>query len=211
MSDVYEITHSSFELKTVGDFIFAAGSPASHYINKEEEFLSVVNKSGKTNKETIISKFKSKSKLEEIATLSAKDIPIKVGTVLAIPISKMNRVGLLTDGIQIVENNVAAFKAAQLAKLEADENYNPTRKLQKGKLLSGGLSEVYPEITVWVWCKALSNTFLTNDIELDRGEIFNITPFIQKLTTNNSKGGGNFSFTLPPLACEFDNLSLIHI
>lgn len=205
MSDVYEITYSSFELKTVGDFIFAAGSPASHYKNKEEEFLSVVNKSGKTNRETIISKFKSKKKLEDIKTLSAKDLPIKVGTVLAIPVSKIDRVGLLTDGIQIVENNVAAFKARQLVELEENENYNPVRKLQNGKLLSGGLSETYPEITVWIWCKALSNSKLSSDADLNKGEIFNITPFIQKLTTNNSKGGGNFSFTLPPLSCEFDS------
>ena len=204
MSDVYEITHSSFELKTVGDFIFAPGSPASRYINKEKEFLAVKNKEGITNKEAIISRFKSKRKLEEIASLPLKQIPIKVGTKLAIPVSKIDRVGLLTDGIQVVDNNVPVFKAKALAELEANENYNPVRKLKSRSKISGELSETYPEITVWIWCRALSNTQLSDEVDFNKGEIFNITPFIQRLTTSNSKGGGNFSFTLPPLACEFD-------
>ena len=198
MSDVYEITHSSFELKTVGDFIFAPGSPASRYINKEKEFLAVKNKEGITNKEAIISRFKSKRKLEEIASLPLKQIPIKVGTKLAIPVSKIDRIGLLTDGIQVVNNDVPAFKAKALAELEANENYNPVRKLKSRSKISGELSETYPEVTVWIWCRALSNTEISDEVEFNKGEIFNVTPFVQRLTTSNSKGGGNFSFTLPP-------------
>lgn len=205
MNDVYEITHSSFELKTVGDFIFAPGSPASRYINKEEEFLSIRNKEGKTNREAIISRFKSKRKLEEINKLSPKDIPIKVGTKLAIPVSKIDRIGLLTDGIQVVDNNVPAFKARALAELESKENYNPVRKLQSvGSVISGETIEIYPEITVWIWCRALSNTELSDEVDFNKGEIFNITPFVNKLTTSNAKGGGNFSLSLSPLMCEFD-------
>ena len=70
----------------------------------------------------------------------------------------IDRVGLLTQGIEVVSNNIPAFKARQLAELETKEGYNPARKTKpiKGILNAGVLTESFPEVTVWVWCRALS-------------------------------------------------------
>lgn len=207
MEEVYEVIFSSIELKTVEDYVADPGSPASKFKNKEEEFLKVKNKEGKTNKDAILERFRSQSYKEEILKLPAKQYPLKVGTKLAIPVKQVDRVGLLTQGIEVVSNDIPAFKAKKLAELELNEGYNPIRKtsLVKGKLNYGTLVESYPEITVWVWCRALSNSNKLGDE--NKGQIFNITPFVQKLTTNMSKNGGNFQISLPPLACEFNSES----
>lgn len=201
--EVYEVFFSSPELKTVSDYVNEIGSPASKFINREEEFLQVKNKQGKTNKETILARFKQQKLKDKYSKLPAKKLPLKIGTKLAIPAKEIDRVGLLTQGIQVVSNNIPAFKAKALAELEANEGYNPARKTKpiKGVLSSGVLSETYPEVTVWIWCRALSTTQL---YEENNGEIFNITPFVEKVTTNVGKNGGNFQLTLPPLACEVD-------
>lgn len=203
MKEVYEIIFSSPELKTVGDFVSEAGSPASKFINREQEFLSVQNKEGKTNKEVILNRFKQQKLREKYASLPPKQLPLKIGTKLAIPAKDVDRAGLLTQGIEVVSNDIPAFKAKALAELELKEGYNPARKTKpiKGILNVGVLSEMYPEATVWVWCRALSSNRLDTD---NNGEIFNITPFIQKISTNVGKNGGNFQLTLPPLACELD-------
>jgi len=202
--EIYEVIFSSPELKTVEDYIKEPGSPASKYIDREEEFLQVKNKEGKTNKEVIVSKFKQLKLQQKYNNLPAKQIPLKVGTKLAIPANQIDRVGLLTQGIEVVSNDAPAFKARALAELEVKEGYNPARKTRpiKGFLNKGILSESYPEVTVWIWCRALSNSKLSDEND---GEIFNITPFVQKVSTNVGKNGGNFQITLPPLACEFNS------
>lgn len=201
--EVYEVIFSSPELKTIGDYVGDPGSPASKFINREEDFLQVKNKEGKTNKEVIVNRFKQQKKRDEYNKLPAKQLPLKVGTKLAIPAKEIDRAGLLTQGVQVVSNNTPAFKAKALAELEAKEGYNPARKTKpvKGVLNVGVLSESYPEVTVWVWCRALCD----NSLHLENnGQIFNITPFVEKVSTNVGKNGGNFQLTLPPLACELD-------
>ena len=203
MEEVYEIIFSSPELKTLADYTNDPGSAASYYKDKEEEFLRIKNKQGKTNKQAILDRFKQQELRDKYATLPAKDMPLKIGTVLAILTQNIDKIGLLTQGIEVVSNDIAAFKARALAELESQEGYNPTRKIPiKDALNTGSLSELYPEMTVWVWCRALSTNSLSSE---NTGEIFNITQFVQKVSTNVGKNGGNFEITVPPLACEYDS------
>lgn len=201
--EVYEVIFSSPELKTVADYVAEPGSPASKFINREEEFLKVKNKEGKTNKEVILSRYKYQKSKDKYSKVPAKELPLKVGTKLAIPVLDVDRVGLLTQGIEVVSNDIPAFKARALAELEEKEGYNPVRKTKpiKGALNVGVLSESFPEVTVWVWCRALSDSKLHEE---NKGQIFNITPFVQKVVTNVGKNGGNFQMVLPPLTCELD-------
>lgn len=201
--EIYEIIFSSSEFKTVGEYVADGNSPAIKYINKEEAFLAVKNSLGKTNRDSILEKHKGKNLIEKYAKLPAKDLPIKFGTRLAIPANEIERIGLLTQGLEVVSNNVPAFKARALAELQADSKYNPVKKtaLNYTGTNRGKLVESSPEYTVWVWCRALS----TDKQEENEGQIFNITPFVQKVTTNVGKNGGNFQITLPPLTCEIEN------
>ena len=203
MQDVYEIIHNNPELKTVEDFVKEVGSCASQYIDKESDFLNVLNKQGVSNRQSILSRFKQQNLREKYDKLPAKQIPIKVGTKLAIPYNKVDRVGLLTQGIQVVQNDVVAFKAKALAQLEKDEKYRPISKIKANNTGTnkGTIVDMFPQCTVWVWCRALSGDDLGRDNE---GTIFNITPFIENLSTNVNKNVGNFQMTLPPIVCKLD-------
>lgn len=197
--NVYEVIYSSPELRTVGEYVSDISSPAFQFINKEEEFLRVTNSTGKTNREAILEKYKNQNRRAKYENLPAKELPIKLGTRLAIPADKIERIGLLTQGVEVVTNDVNTFKAKALADLEANENYNPISK-QKLPGNKGSLVEMYPEMTVWIWCRALSSGDEENE-----GQIFNVTPFVDRVTTNVGKNGGNFQLSLPPLVCEIED------
>lgn len=193
---VYEVTHSSPEFKTVADYIRDPSSPAHRYVDDTTSFLSVLHRDGKTtNRQSIESKYTKKEDKKYIGK-DATQLKLIIGTKLAIPTNKIDRVGLLTQGIEVVSNDIPAFKARALAELEADQRYRPKNKPIDGKL-QGKLSEEYPDMTVWIWCRALSEA-----VEDNEGQIFNITPFVQKVNTNVDKNGGNFQLNLPPLVCE---------
>lgn len=201
--EIYEIIFSSPELKTVEDFVSEPGSPAFSFVRREEEFLAVKNSQGKTNREAILERYKHRNERSKQESKPAKQLRIKIGTKLAIPAQEVNRVGLLTQGIEVVSNNIPAFKAKMLAELEEREDYNPIQKtkLDARNINKGVLTELHPEVTVWIWCRSLSSSPLSEENE---GQIFNITPFVTKVTTNVGKNGGNFQISLPPISCEFD-------
>lgn len=203
--DIYEVIFSSPELKTVEDYVSEPGSPAYNFIRREEEFLKIVNSHGKTNRESILDRYKIGGQKERLKNKPAKQLRIKTGTVLAIPVQDIDRGGLLTQGIEVVSNDIPAFKARMLAEMESKEGYNPTRKtaLTKGGLNNGTLVESYPEVTVWIWCRALSSTGLG---ESNDGQILNVTQFVTKVSTNVGKNGGNFQIALPPITCEYDDI-----
>lgn len=197
---VCEVVHNSPELRTVADYILEPGSPAKEYAKNLDDFLSVIHRDEvTTNRAAIEATYKTVAE-KKLRGKGARELILKVGTTLAIPIEKVDRVGLLTQGIEVVSNDIPAFKARALAELERDEKYKAVASYHpiKGKLEKGSLFEEYPNATVWIWCKALS----ANDND---GQILNLTPFIQSLTTNMDKGGGSFSITLPPIVCEMQD------
>lgn len=196
---VYTVTHSSPELRTVADYIRDISSPAHAYINNMEDFLSVLQEDGvTTNREAIESGYFFEWERKAYKGKPSNELYLPIGTSLAIPISKINPAGLLTQGIEVVKNNTPSFKAKALSDLEKEKKYRPASKDLKTKK-EGTVKEEYPDITVWIWCRALSPTLE------EGGEIFNLTPFVQKVETNVDKMGGNFNITLPPIVCEISS------
>lgn len=198
-NQVYEIIHTSPVIKTLVDYLEDFDSPAFKYKDSIDKFLKVKNNEGITNRTSIEKMYKTIEEKKLIGASGTK-LLLKVGTRLAIEKSEVNEVGLLTDGLQVANYDVNAFKARALAQLEQQENYAivDTLKPIKGKLSRGITKESYPEVTVWIWCRSLANA--SNNYE---GEIFNLTPFIEDLETNVTKNsGGNWQVKLPPLVCE---------
>lgn len=199
--DLYQVIHSSPEIKTVKEYCEQIDSPAFNYISKEKEFLDIIGKDGLTNRERIISSYSSLKEKQDNQNKKDKDLLLKIGTKLFIPTSQVQRIGLLTEGIEVTSTDTIAFKAQKIADIEADEKYvQVTYPMQAS---SGNFKDEYPSATVWIWCRALSSNFDSpgNGQEL-LGEIFDITPFIEKLSTTVGGNGGNFQLTLPPLVCE---------
>jgi hypothetical protein len=198
---IYEVVHTSPELKTVYDYISEVNSPAFAYTSDPESFLLVKNSKGQANREVIESTYTSKAEQDKYKGKSSKQLLLKIGTKLAIEQKKVNKAGLMTEGIEIVSYDIPAFKAQALANLESKEGYavQDYAKPIKGKLQKGSFRMMYPDVTVWVWCRTLANA--SNNFE---GEIFNLTPFIEKVETDVGKNGGNFQISLPPLTCEMN-------
>ena len=117
--------------------------------------------------------------------------------------------GLITQGIEVVSNDIPSFKAEQLLQIENDKGYEKVDFYnQTGQELQGRLKIQYPEISVWIWCRSLSRTFNSSgEVAEQEGEMFDLTPFIQSLTTNVGKNGGNFQLKLPPLVCKIEDTS----
>lgn len=193
---VYEVVHTSPELKTVYDYIVAEDSPAFAYVENPESFLNIKNVKGQTNREVIEATYTTKKEKTDYKGKSTKVMLLKVGTRLAIEQEKVNKAALMTDGFEIVSYDIPTFKAQALADLESKEGYTPQFKLKPivGKESKGSVKETYPDATVWMWCRSLASESNNN-----QGEIFNLTPFIENLSTDVNKNGGNFSFALPPL------------
>lgn len=194
---VYEVLHTSPLIKTVLDYILDQDSPAFTYKDDPEAFLRVENSNGISNRAAIEATYNTKVEQANIGK-AAKDLPLKIGTLLAIEKQKANKAGLLTEGLEVTSYDVNAFKARALAQLESKEGYGVVDVLKpiKGKRDKGITKDMYPDATVWVWCRSLASK--DNNYE---GEIFNLTPFIEKVTTNVGRNGGNFELKLPPLVC----------
>lgn len=202
---VYEVVHSSPEFKTLGDYIGRPDSPAQKYTDKEDDFLQVKGERG-TNEE-MINLLLTKLEQQDNKQKSGKQKLIKPGTVFYIPVTKVEVAGLLTQGIEVVSTNIPAFKSKQLLEIENDKGYEKSYTPQLESVLDGKVIAQIPKVSVWVWCRSLSRTWdLSGQTNKQlEGEIFDISPFIQKLTTTVSKNGGNFQITLPPITCEIED------
>lgn len=132
------------------------------------------------------------------------DISLKPGIKFAIPIQNVDRATLLTQGLQVVTND-GAFKAKALYDLERDLRYTPLISQTPNQALVGSLKELYPDLTVWLWCRSLSPENVSDKTANLTGQIFDITRFITNITTNMGKNGGNFNIQLAPIVCKRDN------
>lgn len=193
---IYEVVNTNPLFKTVLDYLQDNDSPAANYVNNPDAFLAVQNSAGQTNRQVIEASYTTRAEKQNYVGQPASKLKLKVGVRLAVEQQKVNRAGLLTQGLAVVSNNVPLFKAQQLAQLESNEGYNPavvTPPIQ-GQEAQGTMVEIYPDQTVWIWMRSLANA--SNQYQ---GVVFNITPFIQHISTSQAKDGGNFQITLPPL------------
>lgn len=215
MADIkkYKVIHSSPEIDTVYKYVSATDSPAANYIGNMQAFLNVMGDDKLTNGQRILSTFKTAYDRQPLidsgiiasdgkTVLDAGSLPLKVGTILYLEYEKINTVSFLTEGLEVVSTDEVAFKAAKLAQLEADKGYISINKTTDAAFQEGGSKEMFPNATVWIWCRSISSK--TDEGNELQGEFFDLTPFIEKISTNTGRNGGNFQIHLPPLICDLD-------
>jgi hypothetical protein len=220
--DFYIVTFSSSELKTVSDYLTSdlcpIQLPSDNYnptvlYSFANDFLSWTDDKI-TNKDRILSSYTA-SELSSITSVTSPLIlKLKPGVKFVIPQDKVNRYGIVNQGLQITSTDEATFKAFELAKLESDRGYNHADGPIPSSVSNGVTKQYYPNITIWVWCRALSenNPIPQTDgsfINNLKGQIFDLSPFIIRSQTSVGKNGGNFDITLPPLVCEFEKGSWV--
>ncbi|SHL14934.1 hypothetical protein SAMN05444266_102216 [Chitinophaga jiangningensis] len=201
---VYIVTHTNPAIKTVRDFVNEMGSPAFAYANDIEAFGKVEIRKGYTNRQALIEAQLLAADRKVADQAKTEDIKLVPHTKLAIEVDKVDRCALLTEGIEVVSNDITLFKAEKLASLEADTGYKLAVDLQRDPNIAwlGKTMQRYPNATVWIWTKALSDP-KSEDIN---GKIFDLTPYITRLVTNVSRtNGGHFQLSLAPIRCELVN------
>ncbi|NIG54742.1 hypothetical protein [Chitinophaga sp. Cy-1792] len=205
---IYIITHTNPALKTLGDFVKAPESPAAAYRNDIEAFGKVLNDQGVSNTSAIIAAHlldeDRKKEQEKVDNKRFEELILLPYTKVAVEVAKIDRCALMTEGIEIVSNDITMFKADKLAELESDDGYKRAVDLDTVDNMNwlGQAMQRYPGATVWIWTKALSDF----DSETKNGKIFDLTPYIIRLSTSVTRsGGGRFQLSLAPIRCEMVN------
>lgn len=199
MDEYFEIVHRSPEIKTVGQFLAKQTSIA--FGIEVNEFLLFRGPNNITNEKSIRSMYTGpEARLN--SSVSGDMLALKVGTTLYIPKNKITTVGKLlnTSSVRVVSNDVTIFKSKLLLKLQSDTGYVQTLNPTIGREDTGALTKKFPDITVWVWCRSLSDPY---DTTL-QGQLIDISPFVINVNTNVTKTGGNFSIDLPPVLGEIN-------
>ena len=208
--EYYEIIHTSSEIATVGELL---RKPASIFFGIEIlEFLNFRTTNNGDNNLDRITNFYDEIDEEINAGKPYDKMTLKIGTILIVPKEKASKTALFLEGgikTKGIFNKV--FKASALAKLEKDIGYS--KKYTNYSYLSKnyneeGLKSEHPDISVWIWCRSLSNAS-SPDMT---GQLIDISPFVRSINTNVAGDtGGNFSITLPPIHCAQDDNGLWYI
>lgn len=161
--------------------------------------------------------------------------PLKYGTILWLPKAELFIEPALIAGFNqsIQPPTARTFMAKQLYELLNAEDYYPITRtsIRPGE----GLNQLYPNVSVWIWCRALSSNdterlfneadelpdFVTNGAYDDfndfrrkmiahfgmQGNVIDASPFVQDINTSVDGRGGNFSIKLAPIEGEEDALT----
>lgn len=125
------------------------------------------------------------------------DLLVHSGVLIRIPVDRVLKEVTVTAGNIVVPNeSFDCFIDDRIREIIGDTDYSPVN-LDNIEHDKGKTFRFVNEFTVWVWCKALGDS--SND-----GKLINVTPFIQSVTTNVGKNGGNFNFSLSPITGEIN-------
>jgi hypothetical protein len=210
MEDFITYKHMKSSVKTFGDFVDQDGlSIAFRYYNDEKSLLNFAPKGKKSNLENILSQYSTVVKKGETKSeydkwknnKNYKNFPLKVGTIIYIPKTKLQKSTLVGETIGVVESaDFNKFLTDEQIKIQND--INEVKKIVNTKNNEGIYSSDSPNCTVYAWVRALSSE------NQEKGELkgswINLTPFVQDL--NTSVGYINSSFSI-----ELDNITADNI
>lgn len=136
------------------------------------------------------------------------DLLLKVGTVLLLDIQYLDREVMITESNQEVrQESYTEFWIDGLRKLLFDKRYQRVSEQSLTKL--GLVQDIFPKNTVWLWSKKLSKAYgktvtgsKSKNVNLE-GQIFNLTPFVQEITTSVGANGGSFNLNLAPIVGKY--------
>ena len=217
-------TLRDFTLKTVGDVLLGEGSILlgvglkSFLLTKNESVENWQNIL-QLNELSEVDRIQFESNVEQLKKIQSnvfKDsdipeqlrnnlysIPIKIGTVVYIPPHTIDSDLIRADRITPIDStSFPYFIAKKLKQLHEDITFEKTTTFSNENL--GKLKQIYPDITVWVWSRALSSQFFSGE-SFYQDKIINITPFISNLSTSVSADGGTFTVDLPYVSADLIN------
>lgn len=198
LNDFYSYTHKDRSVTTIEQFISTNNLLSIGRDLDKEELLNYPGNSSTSNKERILKEY-SKEELAEYNKSNQLTL-LKIGTILLIPYSKINREAIFGENNALLTEEFETFLADKYEELATDSAYFPVSRLNFTGKYIGINKKLFPNFTVWLWSRALTEN--TSDEEA-KGQLIDLTPFISELTTSVNQGG-TFSFNLAPLIGEYD-------
>lgn len=161
------------------------------------EFLSFTDNKGVSNKESIFSSYVTNDERRKRG--EGGYLKIKPNTKLVLP--KKRGTKTKSNPQKLVPKTSTldiSFKSSVLSSLQKEPGYRFLHPQYDNKEQGGVLTQRFPKLSVWLWSRELGET--------NREEgWFDLSPFISSIDTNVGSNGGNFSLSLPPLSCKFEN------
>ena len=214
-------THRRYDINTLRDFVTIPGSILKGYTYSEEVTIDEIIRrvldydggTGKKNIERLWAGYNQveqgeftedsynleKSNISTVGYVTQLSL-LKRNTVLLLEIERLNTNLLAVEGSLVVDTrNFNVFVGEALEKLNKDIDYIPSHFT--GNELLGVTKQVSPSMSVWIWCRSLSDPSQTEM----QGSIINLTPFITNIDTYSMEGGGSFNFNLPPIIASWEN------
>ncbi len=190
MADFVEIIHTNPAITTL--------------VNFAEEWLVVIDDDFSlddllaydNNQQRIFDSYTPADK--ETFTEGSKDL-IRVPTKIRVPKENIAReIVSVAGNFEIPNTDFNAFLDSRISEMYLNEGYKPLVLSEDptSSSFKGNAYKILNNVTVWIYSKALGKG--------NEGRLFNVTPFVQSVTTNVGAGGGNFSLSLAPITCEFD-------
>jgi hypothetical protein len=212
------ILHSHLDpsIQTIGDFIKDGGSIGLGL--SARELLLYKDENDTANYKNIITGLISQdpTQFEELGNSlpsifkfenfnSATDeqlesIPLPIGTILALPIKNLDfNLGII-EGNQVIDYlDLPAFVADSLVKLiSSNPDFRSETTTDDGFVVTNS----FPQISVWVWSRALSK-IMDNKSDTYDDKLINLSPFIDSMNSSMTKNGGSFSFSIASIVSQF--------
>lgn len=156
----------------------------SNYESQKES----INRLSEEERKTSLDNFSNQLKISKI----------EIGTILYIPDFAVKQENIIVQSNQNVrQESFKEFYVNELRILEFDSEYRHISEELDGNL--GVVKKRFPDKTVWLWSKALSEDDSIN------GRIIDLSPFIISLNTSVTEMGGNWNITLPPIVGKYEN------
>jgi lysozyme len=188
---LYTYIHNNGFITNVGELL---STQTSIFFQIDvNEFLLYKDENNLTNLENIIS-FNNDSKIDY--KTKKLFIPLKNGVKLVIPEEKINKDLLpFYGGINLNYISDKQFRAKKIVDIENDKKYVKTyRQLSSNEQL-GVLSDVHYSCTVLLWSKSFNQN--------EENRFLNISKFVENISANSGKNGGNFSLDLAAIKGSF--------
>lgn len=108
---------------------------------------------------------------------------------------------LIGEGTQVDTLEYEAFLGNFLGLIKNDL-YNPTSRSKLNFETGGITKKILPQITVWIWCRSLSDPRETNELS---GTLLDVTSFVENVNTTVNGQIGSFNLSLAPIVCNMDD------
>lgn len=211
LKEYFEYTVRDNTITTVQELLFGEGTLFTGFgkegTTEEQQANNFMSYNGglpqgsSTNSDKIISYYSTEDQNTFNSRVDFLNFPIIFGTIVLIPFSAVDRDVITLFGDIVTSTDSNTFIANALKNFYT--NPKNVRTAETKTKSFGTYKEMFNHISVWIWTKTLSAKTSNGEITYE-DKIINVTPYVYNLSTNVSKNGGSFNFSLDSIMGKFN-------